>query len=127
MRVASFRLRTKIGIALLVPLLVAVVIAGYEIVLNWRARSEMAKLAADAAGAAEVSRLVHELQRERGTSAVFIGSKGAQFRAELPAQRKLTDERRRSAVDFLAALGATATSDEDKAAIAAASDAVAAL
>ena len=39
-----------------------------------------------------LSGLVHEQQKERGASAVFIASKGAQFSAELRAQRKLTDE-----------------------------------
>ena len=36
--------------------------------------------------------VVHQLQRERGMSAGFIGARGQQFRDELTAQRKLTDE-----------------------------------
>ncbi len=39
------------------------------------------------------SSLVHESQKERGMSAGFIASKGAKFKNELPAQRKVTDER----------------------------------
>ena len=39
-----------------------------------------------------LSSLVHEQQKERGGSAVFIASNGAQFSSELRAQRKLTDE-----------------------------------
>ena len=38
-----------------------------------------------------VSALVHELQKERGRSAGFIGSKGKVFAQELPKQRKATD------------------------------------
>ena len=40
-----------------------------------------------------ISAVVHELQKERGASAVFITSKGTKFTQELPAQRKLTDGR----------------------------------
>jgi methyl-accepting chemotaxis protein len=35
--------------------------------------------------------LVHELQRERGMSAGFLGSKGTKFATELPEQRKASD------------------------------------
>lgn len=35
--------------------------------------------------------MIHELQRERGLSAGFISSEGGAFRAELQAQRELTD------------------------------------
>ncbi|MFZ4859205.1 MAG: nitrate- and nitrite sensing domain-containing protein, partial [Desulfuromonadaceae bacterium] len=37
--------------------------------------------------------LVHELQKERGMSAGFLGSKGGKFVAELPEQRKICDIR----------------------------------
>lgn len=39
------------------------------------------------------SRLVHELQKERGMSAGYIGSKGTKFVTNLPTQRKETDKR----------------------------------
>jgi methyl-accepting chemotaxis protein len=38
-----------------------------------------------------ISAVVHELQKERGASALFIASEGSLFTVELPAQRKLTD------------------------------------
>lgn len=38
--------------------------------------------------------LVHELQKERGATAVYIGSQGARFSNELKAQRKLTNKAR---------------------------------
>jgi len=36
--------------------------------------------------------LVHELQKERGMTAVFVGSKGQKFANELKSQRRLTDQ-----------------------------------
>jgi methyl-accepting chemotaxis protein len=126
-RLSSLQLGTKIGIAVIVPFLVALAFAGYLLMLSWSTRSEMATLGRHAAGVSDVSRLVHELQRERGASAVFVGSKGEQLRAELPAQRRSTDERRRSAMAFIVGLRAAPVSDEYRSAITAAEDAVAAL
>lgn len=37
--------------------------------------------------------LAHELQKERGMSAGYLGSKGAKFAQELPEQRKVSDAR----------------------------------
>ncbi|MBI2240023.1 MAG: bacteriohemerythrin [Magnetospirillum gryphiswaldense] len=39
------------------------------------------------------SALIHEMQKERGSSALFLGSKGTQFGKELAAQRQETDGR----------------------------------
>lgn len=36
--------------------------------------------------------LVHELQKERGATAVYLGSKGEKFTSELKEQRKLTNK-----------------------------------
>lgn len=38
-----------------------------------------------------ISEFVHESQKERGLTAVFVGSKGEKFRSELLAQRRATD------------------------------------
>ena len=40
-----------------------------------------------------MSSLIHELQKERGLSAGFLGSKGKTFGSELISQRKLSDEK----------------------------------
>lgn len=37
--------------------------------------------------------LVHQMQKERGMSAGFLGSKGTKFTSKLPAQRKVVDEK----------------------------------
>lgn len=39
----------------------------------------------------QVGNVVHELQRERGCSAVFLNSKGARFASELPQQQREAD------------------------------------
>jgi methyl-accepting chemotaxis protein len=44
--------------------------------------------------------LVHELQKERGMSAGYLGSKGIKFRQELTVQRRLVDEKIRGYRQF---------------------------
>jgi len=61
------------------------------LVKDWRELRQAEQIAAIERSAIAVSNVVHELQKERGLSAGFIGSKGARFAAELTSQRDLTD------------------------------------
>jgi methyl-accepting chemotaxis protein len=121
--ISNIRIATKILIAVAIPFLVLLGLTAYNLAGKWNERSEMVALAHTATGVADVSRLVHELQVERGASAVFIGSRGEQLRAELQQQRRQTDERRRTAASFLTAQRATGT-DNYRAAIMAAESAI---
>jgi methyl-accepting chemotaxis protein len=47
--------------------------------------------------------LLHEMQKERGMTAVFMSSKGAKFSAEMLRQRQATDSRRAALTTFLKA------------------------
>ena len=123
----NFKITGRLVIAIAIPLAIFALLAGYDLFQTWRVRSEMTKLNQMAQVVTTISRLVHHLQRERGASAVFVGSKGAQLRAELPAQRKLTDEQRTAAAAFLSGAGAMAASDDFKDAVAKAGAAVAML
>ena len=64
---------------------------------------EGGRIAAVSEVAVASSALVHELQKERGLSAGFIGSQGAKFRDELEKQRKDTDARRKSLSEMFTA------------------------
>jgi methyl-accepting chemotaxis protein len=63
---------------------------------------EGGRIAAVSEVAVAGSALVHELQKERGLSAGFIGSQGAKFRDELDKQRKETDARRKALGEIFA-------------------------
>jgi methyl-accepting chemotaxis protein len=41
----------------------------------------------------KISKMIHELQKERGYTAAFVGSKGKKFKKELPQQRNNTSEK----------------------------------
>ncbi len=74
----------------------------------WRELRQARQIEAIESSAVAVSNLVHELQKERGLSAGFIGSKGARFGAELSSQRELTDRFRRTLQQHVAAMGGDA-------------------
>jgi hypothetical protein len=96
-RLSDIRITTRLVIAIAIPLLFFAILAGYDLFNTWRVRAEMVELGEITQGATKISLLVHHLQRERGASAIFLSSKGAQQRAELPAERKHSDEQRQTA------------------------------
>jgi methyl-accepting chemotaxis protein len=93
--IGRLRIMHRVVLALLVPSL-GLALTATAIVAEKRATvADMRKLTELAGLATHVSGLVHEMQRERGAAAVFIGSKGAELRNELAAQRQLTDQKHR--------------------------------
>lgn len=87
----SFRL--KILCIVLLPALVATVLAGVSIVRNVGLYQNMAVIESMSDLANSVSALVHELQKERGQTAGYLGSSGEKFKDDLPKQRALADAR----------------------------------
>lgn len=59
---------------------------------RWQDKHDLGNLAALARTAPIVSNLVHELQKERGYSAGFIGSRGEKLGKQLADQRRSTDQ-----------------------------------
>ncbi len=80
-------------VVIVLPLLLA---AGYfvfqEVSSNYRTSQELNALFNGIQVTERLSRLVHEIQKERGNSSGFLSNAGAAFGPELEAQRKLTDE-----------------------------------
>ncbi len=96
------KLRTKLLVMVAVPL------AGLLWVSVWNSLEmlflsrEMGQLQQLVVVSTRMGGLVHELQKERGMSAGFIGSKGVNFAKELPAQRQSSDQARQALQDMLA-------------------------
>ncbi len=85
-----------------VPLVVALIFGSQLILQEMRHSSELGRLSQLVSLSVKMSGLVHEQQKERGATAVFLGSKGARFGSELAAQRKQTDEKRTALHGYLA-------------------------
>ncbi|WP_372873428.1 methyl-accepting chemotaxis protein [Shewanella sp.] len=89
--IANLSLKSKLVLVFLPPLLGYLIYGG--ILLNEK-RHELVtleKVNVLSELAVTASALVHELQKERGMSAGFIGSSGQNFKTQLPSQRNLTD------------------------------------
>ncbi|MCK4939718.1 MAG: nitrate- and nitrite sensing domain-containing protein, partial [Rhodospirillaceae bacterium] len=101
----GFLQNTKIGsrilIALILPIVGLLFFSGSIVLERKSVSSEMDSIQELAELGPVISAVVHEMQKERGTSAVYIGSKGTKFSKELPQQRKDTDLKR---VDLESAL-----------------------
>jgi signal transduction histidine kinase/DNA-binding NarL/FixJ family response regulator len=89
--IVRFSFRLKLAAVVMVPVLTVVCFGIYGISERHQVAEEMAGIRQLVGLSTKVSALVHDLQKERGRSAGFLGSKGAQFGDELAAQRKATD------------------------------------
>lgn len=82
----------RVAVLCLVPML-TVIALGFNMLLDKRRVAvEMGTIAEVVSYAPVVSGLVHELQKERGTSAGFIGSKGKRFSDTIGPRRADTDK-----------------------------------
>jgi len=98
----DLRMRYRITIALVLPTVGLIMAAGIIVYDKLQVVRQMEQVEQIAQSATAIGTFVHEMQRERGASAVFIGSRGTQLVTELPAQRQRTDETRRALEAVLA-------------------------
>ena len=90
---SAIKTRTKLIFMVAIPILGLLYFSITSTLEKVALSREMAKLESLAGVSVKIGALAHELQKERGMSAGFLGSKGAKFAAELPAQRKETDRK----------------------------------
>jgi len=89
----KLKIGVRVMIAVLFPTIGFLVFSGLSVFDKYQAQADMGHVLELAQVAPVISAVVHELQKERGASAVFISSKGKSFVKELPEQRKLTDDK----------------------------------
>jgi hypothetical protein len=91
----DIRIRSRVLIVVFLPLLGFLAFSGLTVVQQGGIASSMSELKTLADLAPEISSMVHELQKERGNSAGFIGSKGSgKFRDRLTKQLSETNQAR---------------------------------
>lgn len=100
----SLKMRNKIILLLLFPIL-GMAFLVYSSAADAMEKSRISSAAGDLEVLSELSvkigNLVHELQKERAASALYIGSNGAKYGAELQAQKSETDKKLTELEDFL--------------------------
>ncbi|CAA7616576.1 Methyl-accepting chemotaxis protein [Candidatus Terasakiella magnetica] len=88
----SLRIGQRIVLAFLLPVFGLVAFSGYVLVLRWLVVADTSGLIRMASLASDISVTIHELQKERGASSLFVASGRQQFGDKVIAQRKLSDD-----------------------------------
>ena len=84
----------RLYLLLLIPILGILFFAIMGIIDKSKSAQDMEYVGQLALMATKVSALVHETQKERGATALFMGSRGGNFQAQLNKQRQQTDTKR---------------------------------
>jgi methyl-accepting chemotaxis protein len=90
-RFRNLKISNRIALAFILPVLGLVWFAGSAVIENEQTWRQMVALDKLIVLDSKVSAVVHALQKERGTSAGFLGSKGERFAAKMAALRSETD------------------------------------
>jgi methyl-accepting chemotaxis protein len=98
---SAIKFSHKIAALFLMPLCGLLLLASFSIRTQLREIKASEDVIVLADFSVHASALVHELQKERGMSSLFLGSKGKEFAQEVIAQRKLTDQKLLELKDYL--------------------------
>ena len=93
--------KNKLLLLLIPPILGLLFFSIFSIQEKYQSTQEMSHVKQMVQMSVQVSALVHELQKERGNTAGFLGSKGKKFFQELLDQRDSTDKAKQNLDDFL--------------------------
>lgn len=88
----NMSIRLKMALMVVVPVFVIFITLGMSSYDNYKKVQNLKSISLMVSYATKASELVHNLQKERGSSAGFISSKGAKFSSELQVIRKDTDK-----------------------------------
>ncbi|MBF0267411.1 MAG: bacteriohemerythrin [Alphaproteobacteria bacterium] len=89
----AFKVKQRIIMLGLLPTLALLIYAGVAVEEKRTTAAEMEKLGVLTGFSQSASALIHELQKERGSTSLFMGSKGTKFKDQVDAIRKDSDGR----------------------------------
>ncbi|MCK4739111.1 MAG: methyl-accepting chemotaxis protein [Deltaproteobacteria bacterium] len=98
---SNMKIRSKLILMLILPILAALYFSVTAISEKNNILTGMGQLEELSELAVKISALVHEQQKERGQSALYMGSKGNKYSSELGAQRNDTDQKKVDLSNFL--------------------------
>ena len=88
----NFKIKNKMLILIVIPLIVAMIIAGNLINKEYDTYKRTQLLEDGILLSSQISLVIHELQKERGSSSGYLGSKSEDFKKILLNQRQLSDK-----------------------------------
>jgi len=97
----NLKVKYKIALIVLLPLLAFLYVSYVKLSSKFHDVVQLSDFRAGVILSTKISALVHEVQKERGASAGYLGSKGKSFGDILSKQRNLTDQKKE---DFLEVL-----------------------
>ncbi|MEZ5815210.1 MAG: nitrate- and nitrite sensing domain-containing protein [Alphaproteobacteria bacterium] len=104
----NMKIKTAIITVAAIPLIIAVIFSAQLVYGKVQLTQELNSLSRLTDLSVKMSNLVHEQQKERGATAVFLGSDGKKFRTELAAQREDTNAKRTILLDYMKSFDAAA-------------------
>ncbi len=110
-------IKSKLIILPLIPLIVALCLMINSILEKYQIMNEMTNMLFMSQLSINISALVHETQKERGATGVFMGSSGTKFATELSSQRNATDTKRTDLKALLQGIDIASYGDEFKSAL----------
>ncbi|MEX0340176.1 MAG: methyl-accepting chemotaxis protein [Arenibacterium sp.] len=91
-RFVMHSLKRGMVLSVSVPLVIAIASSFLIFLGNWQQYSSARAMYTKKDFISTMGALIHEQQKERGATSIFLSSGGTQFRDELSAQRRLTDQ-----------------------------------
>lgn len=107
MSTRTIKIGTRIALTVLVPMLALTIGASIVLVEKHRIKAASCELRVLVGVATNLSALIHEMQKERGMSSVFLGSHGEQLGGDLPNQQDKVDRGETIAIAAFDALNTT--------------------
>lgn len=89
----NITIKLKLILLLTLPLLGLISISAKAVYTDYLQAQKLEKLNIGIVLSGKISKLVHEIQKERGITAGYTSSKGIKFSNKLSAQRVLTNKR----------------------------------
>ncbi len=109
---ASFKIRTRIAVLILVPVLGFLVFSSITVSERMNVAANIKQTLMLVEFNSKMSAYVHSLQREAGASAAFVTSGGKEMAGELSTLRQETDKTHKVVTDMLAHFDIRALSNE---------------
>jgi methyl-accepting chemotaxis protein len=91
--VNQMKMRTRLILILAISIAALLFFSVNSAVEKWHVAGRMSKIESLVNVSVKLGALAHELQKERGMTAGYLGSQGKKFATELPEQRKASDKR----------------------------------
>ena len=88
---ADLKIARKLSLLLILPMATFLFLATIESIGRWKDIDELRFVERSLIVSLSAGELIHEVQKERGYTAGFLGSKGKKFAVELPEQIKKSD------------------------------------